>query len=255
MTREQLLQQYDALEDRVEVSARREMWELADWLADNVPPAQGARTELANPSSQVTLRDLAERRGRSVRWLQQMRRTAETTRPSRMADVALRAYMEALEQAGWDLAAANAAIQTRGPRLRDHGRMESAEATRRQVEQLPPRERARIAREALEDPEVADEVVRTAPGTARSLGARAAEEHPSRQPNPLPGGVPEPEPGFRMEMAGPLSRLRQARDQVVEGWEAGAADAREIERDYVRDTIAGVAASLEAAITSMEVPS
>jgi len=128
---------------------------------------------------------------------------------------------------------------------------------RREVlDSLSPEDRAAVAREALEDEEVVDEVVRTAPGTAHRLGARvAARPHPSREPNPLPGGVPEPEVGFRMAMAGPLSRLADAVEDVVRGWEAGADDAREIEREGVQDTIARHSARLAALITSMEVPS
>jgi hypothetical protein len=109
-TREQLLREYDALENAIDWACGDETWRLADWLAMHVPPEQGARNDLRPQGRKLTLVELSERGGRTVRWLQRMRAVAIATAADRIDDVPVRVYEAALASANGDLAAANAAL-------------------------------------------------------------------------------------------------------------------------------------------------
>lgn len=109
-TKEQLLAEYDDLEDAIDWARRDQVWRLADWLAEHVPPEQGARNDLRPPGRKLTLVELSERGGRTVRWLQRMRAVALATADDRLPDVPVRVYEAALAKANGNLAAANALV-------------------------------------------------------------------------------------------------------------------------------------------------
>lgn len=142
--RDQLLADYDAHEDMIEDASAEPLWTLGDWLAQYVPNEGRGRPKNASQAP-ITLDDLAGRRGRSRRWLSDTRKVAEATALDRLGGVAPRVYLEALRNAGWDLAVANKALRAKGPRLRDHsGKQESIEAIREAFDKRSPEERTAL---------------------------------------------------------------------------------------------------------------
>jgi hypothetical protein len=154
--RDQLLADYDAHEDAIEDAARGELWALGDWLAKWVPPRHPGPRGVSDPEGAISLEDLAERRGRSLRWLQRARKLALATEVDRLPMVSPRAYEEALNRNGWDLMKANASLVTRGHRLRDQTpyAMESVDAVKANLDKRTPEQRAEVARELNADPTV-----------------------------------------------------------------------------------------------------
>jgi hypothetical protein len=183
-----LLRQYDELEDRIEGAAFDATWELADWLAETVKDGR----QQNGAQGRIALSDLAERRGRGLRWLQRMRQVAALTATDRLPDVSLRVYQKALEDAGNDLAKANSALRRKGTRLRDHaGPMGSLASIRSELAKRPPAERASLTVELLNDDDVVDHVVASSPGAAvverASHAARRYEApHDGLVSSPLP---------------------------------------------------------------------
>lgn len=163
--RDRLLREYDELEDQIEMAAIDQIWVLADWLADNVPN-EGAHRPKTAARAVVSMAELATRRRRSVSWLNSMRRVADATKADRIPDVGVRTYELALGKAGWDLERANGAIRESGTRQRDHQpRSESPEALRRGLYALPPKERARIAAQIVQEEETQTEMAKALAGT------------------------------------------------------------------------------------------
>lgn len=187
-SKEQLLREYDALEDQIDATAFEATWALADWLATKVPnPGPGANI----PGGILRLSDVAERRGRSAVWLGRMRRVAETTLADRLSEVSVRAYEKALSNANWNLVVANAALRRNGTRLRDQsGPMESVAALQAQLDRRTPGERATVAAALLADPETRHEVTSTPIGMSgiiaahRDVVVREMEVTPHSEPLP-----------------------------------------------------------------------
>jgi len=183
--RERKLQEYDAIEDQIEESSQSLLWRLADWLVINVPN-EGRGGDRSARRRALTMTDLADRRGRSAQYLRKLRRAGEVTADDRLPDVAPNAYYEALDANGWDLTRANRAIRERGVRFRDHRVPETA--TREQVRQLPPSERAAIVAEALSDPETREAVIASPEAAVAALGTTAEIQHREdqrRRPGPI----------------------------------------------------------------------
>jgi hypothetical protein len=156
--RGQLLADYEIHEDRIEQAAVTELWQLADWLAEYVPPRHPGPRGASELDIAISLEDLTERRGRSLRWLQNLRRLALATEADRLPQITPSVYAEALRAHSWDLMAANQAIVTRGHRLRDQreGKVESLDAIRDSLDRRPPEDRAELVRELAADPTVAE---------------------------------------------------------------------------------------------------
>ena len=151
--KDRLVKQYAELEDRIEDAAGSVVWELADWLAANVPPAQGERTELRPSGAEVTIADLAAEGYRTARWLRRLRKVALDTAADRMPDVSVRVYEQALT--GRTLDEANDYLTKRGTKLRDvSGPMESTDALAKQLAKRTPKERAEVAQKVAEIDEV-----------------------------------------------------------------------------------------------------
>lgn len=166
-----LLREYDALEDAIEQAATTEVWELADWLAENVPN-EGRGRPVNGVRPPFTLADLADRRGRSRRWLSDMRKVAEKV-PSaeRLPGVTVSVYTEVLRKHGWDVAAANAALTGKGTRRRDHRIPESDEAITEMIRQRPDviAKVPEVVAQALKSPETTEKIV-------RSMGPKASRQ-------------------------------------------------------------------------------
>jgi deoxycytidylate deaminase len=155
-TQERLLREYDAIEDEIESETLTTHWRLADWLAEHVPNAGAGRPKMEAQAS-ISISDVSARRGRTVQWLREMRKTAEVTQPDRLPDVGVRVYLQALRKADWDLAKANKALAAKGTRLRDQaGPMESIDAIQRQLAKRTPTERAAVAAALVDDQTVID---------------------------------------------------------------------------------------------------
>jgi hypothetical protein len=156
--REQLLADYLAREDRIEKAAVVELWELADWLAEYVPPRRAGRRGNDWVGPAISLEDLAERGRRSVNQLQTLRKIAMATEVDRLPQITPTAYHEALRATKWDLMAANARILDRGHRKRDQreGPHESLDAIGRELAKRSPEDRAEMARRLADDPTVAE---------------------------------------------------------------------------------------------------
>lgn len=156
--RDQLLADYEAHEDRVEQAAVTELWQLADWLAEYVPPRHPGPAGDSRPGAIISLEDLAERGRRGTKQLSLLRKIALATEADRLPQVTPTAYTEALRAAKWDLMAANQRLVERGPRKRDQreGPHESLEAITREAGKRPPEDRAELARDLIADPTVAE---------------------------------------------------------------------------------------------------
>ena len=153
--RDQLLADYERHEDAIENAASAELWKLGDWLAEYVPPRHPGPAGVSDLEAVISLEDLAERRGRHVRWLQRLRKLALVTEADRLPLITPRVYEQALRNNGWDLMLANASLVKRGHRLRDQaGKMESVPALKASLARRDPEERADVARELLREPTV-----------------------------------------------------------------------------------------------------
>lgn len=157
--REQLLADYDAHEDAIDKASIAETWALGDWLAEYVPPRHPGPRGVSEAECVISLEDLADRRGRSLRYLQELRKVALVTEPDRLPLISVRAYGEALRHNSWDLMAANKALVTKGHRLRDQTphAMESVESIKANLVKRSPEQRAELVRELVSDPDVAAE--------------------------------------------------------------------------------------------------
>ncbi len=154
----QLLAEFDALVEAVEGAAVEPTWRLADWIAGHLNPAAG-----------VTLAALAERSPYSPKWLGDLARTATRWPPAmRVAGVSVKVHGAAYQRHAGDLEAARAALE-HSPRLRDHGPMESVDASLRHLGQRSAGERARAIAALLEDAEVAEALADTHPGAVARL--------------------------------------------------------------------------------------
>jgi hypothetical protein len=111
--RAELIDEFNRLVDHVEDAATEPLFDVGDFLVDHVPNEQGRRSDLGAIAPKLTLRELAEQRGFSVRWLREIRQVAETTRGSRLPGVKLTVYRGVLRQNGWDIEAANREIHDR----------------------------------------------------------------------------------------------------------------------------------------------
>ena len=164
--RDQLLADYEAREDRIEKAANTELWELADWLAEYVPPRHPGPVGDNEAGFAISLEDLADRGRRGLRQLQMLRKVALATEADRLPQITPTAYYEALvathyktDGTGkwkWNLMAANARLLERGHRKRDQrtGPHESLDAIQREAAKRPPEDRAQIVRELSSDPTV-----------------------------------------------------------------------------------------------------
>lgn len=73
--KEQLIVEYNRLENKIENSASAEVWTLAYWLAENVPnPGRGRKPN--DGAQAITIQDIAAEGRRSVSWLNTMRKVA-----------------------------------------------------------------------------------------------------------------------------------------------------------------------------------
>jgi hypothetical protein len=106
----QLLSDYNALEDRAEDAASKELWDLAWWLAANVKPAQGERTDLGSEDQKLTISKLAAQGRRGARWLGRLRKLGTAWTDSPVPGKSPREHIAALEAAKWDLDRARAAL-------------------------------------------------------------------------------------------------------------------------------------------------
>ncbi|MCL2393047.1 MAG: hypothetical protein FWC87_00040 [Acidimicrobiaceae bacterium] len=176
--REALLAEYDSLEDRIEIDSRQATWDLADWLAANVPSSGwgGDRRSPQARSGSLDLPELAERRGRSLRWLQIARRVADSTAANRMPGITVRAYQAALEATSWTLEDANARLRQRGGKLRDQSPpMMSDQALFSEFEKRTPERQAVFTRQIVEHAPLARQTMRQQ--LADHDEANAAERH------------------------------------------------------------------------------
>lgn len=156
--RDELLADYEAHEDRIEQAAVTELWQLADWLAEYVPPRRPGPAGDSRPGGIISLADLAERGRRGVKQLSLLRRVALVTEPDRLPQITPTAYTEALRATKGDLMAANRRLVTLGHRKRDQreGSHESLEAVSREAGKRSPGDRATLIRELAADPTVAE---------------------------------------------------------------------------------------------------
>lgn len=153
--KDQLLADYDRLEDQIEDAAQDEIWELADWLAQYVPNnGRTGRPREVGPRSAtfLTIQELAQEGRRSERQLRKLRQVAEQTKDDRLDDVAPRTYMEALRKAEGNLAEANKSLQKNGKRLRDQAdNMESTKALVKQILKKSKGDKEQVARAIYRD--------------------------------------------------------------------------------------------------------
>ena len=154
--REQLLADYDRHEDAIESAACSELWELADWLAEYVPPRHPGPAGVDEGGFVISLDELAERGRRSKRQLQVLRKVALTTEVDRLPHVTPSAYCEALRATEWDIVKANARLLERGHTMRDQreGPHQSLAALTREAAKRTPEDKAELARELMREPTV-----------------------------------------------------------------------------------------------------
>src|SRR5262245_20728423 len=98
--RDQLLADYDAHEDAIERASNAELWKLADWLAEYVPPRHPGPQGDTCASAVISLDDLAARGHRSVNALQRLRKLALATEVDRLPMITPTAYEEAFRAVG-----------------------------------------------------------------------------------------------------------------------------------------------------------
>jgi hypothetical protein len=132
-SKDNLLEEYDQIEDQIEEAAKTDIWVLADWLAEHVPDINGKR-KLSTRGESLTVEVLAERGRRGKAQLYNLRQVAVATKGNRMDGVSPRVYLEALRICKGDLERANDRLKTKGKRLRDQsGPMESIKALAKQI--------------------------------------------------------------------------------------------------------------------------
>jgi len=149
--RDQLLADYDRLEDAIENVATPELWELADWLAEYVPEQKRGPKGITDPGVGISISDLAGRRDRSERWLQRLRKIAKQTAPNRLDEVSPSTYIDLLQKHGGDLEKANAALQDDGTKRRDHRSGEGTQAIIKALRQKSDKDKAQVARALYRD--------------------------------------------------------------------------------------------------------
>jgi hypothetical protein len=143
--KDQLLADYDDLEDRIENVSLPELWEMADWLAEYVPEQRpGRRSTNTAAGGPISISDLAGRRGRSEKWLRSLRKVAKDTASNRLDDVSPSTYIDLLQKHG-DLEKANAALKT-GTKRRDHRSGEGTQAIIKALRQKPKADQEQVAR-------------------------------------------------------------------------------------------------------------
>lgn len=108
-----LLQEFDELVGAIERSAIKQTWALADWLVENTE-SQGQGGDRKRGATRLTIRELASKRraGFSMRWLQEMRSTAEHFPPdTRVPGSSVRAHLLAYREADKNVEAAREALR------------------------------------------------------------------------------------------------------------------------------------------------
>jgi hypothetical protein len=246
----EVFREYDALEDRIEASSFAATWDLADWLREHFPNPGKGRPKIV---PEYDLRDLTDRRGRSLSWLHKMRSVAETTARDRLPDVSVRAYEQALRNADGDLAKANAALRRKGTRLRDQaGPMASMSELRNELRKRTPDERADLTIDLLKEDDVIDAVAATPKGAGAIGGAqRAAARYEAPRDGPRAEPLPRL-PHFMSHFWRAAEEIRIAQEILTQHGlderELIEPEARETAERLIRQTGEVAAAVLEAAV-------